>query len=107
MAREFLKEIWRLREDSHIKLLNDFALDVRMSAVFSDSLQLGRWIATCIVKTEKLDTRVQLIHKLIDTAQACLNMKNFIGVYGIMSGLYHPTVERLQQTFQVNKLMDS
>jgi len=88
MSREFLKEIWKLREDSHIRLLLDYSTD------------LSRWIASCILRAEKLETRVQVIHKLIDTAQSCLNLKNFVGVVGILAGLNHPTVERLQVTFQ-------
>jgi len=87
-SREFLKEIWKLRDDSNIKLLFDY---------YSE---LARWVATCILRAEKLETRTQIIHKLIDTAQACLNLKNFVGVFGILSGLNHPSVERLQVTFQ-------
>lgn len=41
-----------------------------------------------------------MIQKFIEVAQACLTLKNYMGMSSIVAGLTHPSIERLNITFQ-------
>eukprot|EP01118_Nematostelium_gracile_P016469 TRINITY_DN6827_c0_g1_i1.p1 TRINITY_DN6827_c0_g1~~TRINITY_DN6827_c0_g1_i1.p1 ORF type:complete len:749 (-),score=181.47 TRINITY_DN6827_c0_g1_i1:62-2080(-) len=85
--REYLKENWKLRSDSHI------------SAFLKRCEDLSRWVATSIVKLESKEGRVALITKFVDVAQQCLNLKNFNGLFAIMNAFEMPSVQRLTQSW--------
>ena len=58
------------------------------------SRALGRLVASDIVKHESKNKRVASLEKWIETANNCLQLKNFDAVFNIMDGIRHPSIER-------------
>jgi len=89
--REYLKETWKTRKVSNIRILHERCEE------------LTRWVATSIVKLESKEARANLISKFVDVAQQCLNLKNFSGFFGIIKAFLLPSIERLTQTWLIVK----
>eukprot|EP01116_Phalansterium_solitarium_P013293 TRINITY_DN3062_c0_g1_i1.p1 TRINITY_DN3062_c0_g1~~TRINITY_DN3062_c0_g1_i1.p1 ORF type:complete len:730 (-),score=188.67 TRINITY_DN3062_c0_g1_i1:198-2387(-) len=88
-SREYLKESWKKRSDSNIKNFLNMCRE------------LSRWVATVILQVESKDTRRLIIQKIIDAALVCEKLKNFAGLFLLVAGLQHPSIERLTATFQL------
>ncbi|GAM23342.1 hypothetical protein SAMD00019534_065170 [Acytostelium subglobosum LB1] len=58
------------------------------------------WVATEIVRTEKLKERVGVVKRFIIIAQKCREMGNFNGCMEILSGLQNSAVYRLSKTWE-------
>ncbi|KAI8065941.1 hypothetical protein BC940DRAFT_258464 [Gongronella butleri] len=57
------------------------------------------WVTSEIVRTPRLDERVQVIEKFIRLAQKCQAYSNFATLVQILLGLQSPSVSRLRKTW--------
>jgi len=57
------------------------------------------WVATEIVKTEKLKDRTAALSKFIEVAEKCRTYNNFNALMEILSGLQSSSIFRLRQTW--------
>lgn len=88
--REFLKESWKVLDDSNVKNL------------MQHSEHVGRWAASIVVSLVQQSARVCAISKLIDISQHLLNLRDYNSFFGIvMLGLMHPAVERLTESWDL------
>jgi hypothetical protein len=72
--REFLKEVYRYRDDS------------RLRHHVEKNKEWARMTASCIVSVTKKDLRINVIQKFLEVAQHLLSLKNFNGIFGIVTG---------------------
>ncbi|EFA85873.1 Ras guanine nucleotide exchange factor [Heterostelium album PN500] len=61
---------------------------------------VSNWVATEIVRTEKLKERVSVVKRFIIIAQKCRDIGNFNGCMEILSGLQNASVYRLSKTWE-------
>ena len=62
---------------------------------------VSTWVATEIVKAEKLKDRIQLVKNFIKIAHECKNLSNYNAVMEILSGLQNSAIYRLKKTWEV------
>jgi hypothetical protein len=58
------------------------------------------WVATEIVKTEKLDARVSVMKKFLNIAERCRELGNFNAIMEILAGLQNSAIYRLKKTWE-------
>ena len=59
----------------------------------------AEWVTTLVVSQEELGARVSCIEQLISAGQHLRMLKNFFGLYAVISGLGSVAVRRLQKTW--------
>ncbi|XP_004349414.2 guanine nucleotide exchange factor [Capsaspora owczarzaki ATCC 30864] len=60
---------------------------------------VSRWVATCVVDTESLKERVDVIINFLEVLAECERLNNFNGMMEILSGLQATSVYRLKFTW--------
>jgi hypothetical protein len=63
--------------------------------------KVASWIATTILQTKDLSSRVQLIDRFVDIGEACLKINNLNTTMAIIGGLNMTPVQRLRRTWEV------
>ncbi|CAO3632709.1 unnamed protein product [Cunninghamella echinulata] len=59
-----------------------------------------QWVASEIVRTRNMDTRVRVIEKFIRIALKCYHHRNYSTLMQMLLGLQSPAVSRLEKTWQ-------
>ncbi|GAN00980.1 low temperature essential 1 protein [Mucor ambiguus] len=59
-----------------------------------------QWVASEIVQSQQLDTRVKVIEKFLRIALKCYHHRNYSTLMQILLGLQSPAVSRLERTWQ-------
>ncbi|KAF1797335.1 ras guanine nucleotide exchange factor domain-containing protein [Mucor lusitanicus] len=59
-----------------------------------------QWVASEIVRSQQLDTRVKVIEKFLRIALKCYHHRNYSTLMQILLGLQSPAVSRLERTWQ-------
>lgn len=63
---------------------------------------VSSWVATEIVKTEKMADRVVKVKKFLNIARRCHEIGNFNGIMEVLAGLQNSAIYRLKKTFEVS-----
>ncbi|KAF2075763.1 hypothetical protein CYY_002945 [Polysphondylium violaceum] len=91
-SKECLNQAWN-KEDKLEKSPNIVAFIKRFN-------QVSSWVATEIVRQEKLKDRVSYVKQFILIAQKCRELGNFNATMEILSGLQNSSVFRLRKTWE-------
>eukprot|EP01133_Synstelium_polycarpum_P017494 gene17494-20872_t len=91
-SKECLGQAWN-KNDKEDRAANIVAFIRRFNAV-------SIWVATEVVRAEKLKDRVTVVKRFILIAQKCRDMGNFNGCMEILSGLQNSSVFRLSKTWE-------
>ncbi|KAL9554204.1 hypothetical protein MBANPS3_002911 [Mucor bainieri] len=59
-----------------------------------------QWVASEIVRSQQLDTRVKVVEKFLRIALKCYHHRNYSTLMQILLGLQSPAVSRLERTWQ-------
>ena len=62
---------------------------------------VSAWVATEIVKSEKIGDRVLKVKKFLNIAKHCRDISNFNGVMEILAGLQNAAIHRMKKTWDV------
>ncbi|OAD79276.1 hypothetical protein PHYBLDRAFT_5581, partial [Phycomyces blakesleeanus NRRL 1555(-)] len=62
--------------------------------------KICQWVASEIVRTRSIETRVQAIEKFIRIALKCYHQRNYSTLMQVLLGLQSPAVSRLEKTWQ-------
>jgi len=89
---EFFNQSWT-KKDKEILSPNILNMIKRFNKV-------SGWVATEIVKTEKLKDRTLVLGKFLEIADKCRSQNNFNALMEILSGLQSSSVFRLRQTWE-------
>ena len=88
---EFLNQAWA-KKDKEKRA-------PRVIAMINRFNQVSNWVASTVLRTETLRTRIQVLKHLIEIASKALALNNFNAVTEIISGLHTSSVYRLKQTW--------
>ncbi|EGC38273.1 hypothetical protein DICPUDRAFT_53443 [Dictyostelium purpureum] len=91
-AKECLGQAWN-KQDKEEKAPNIVNFIKRFN-------QVSSWVATEILRQEKLKDRVSYIKRFILLAQKCRELNNFNATMEILSGLQNSSVYRLRKTWE-------
>lgn len=72
-----------------------------ITQLISKSNSITEWVTQCLLKTESLRLRRNLLRMFIEICDACLEMNNFNTLFEIMMSLTSQPIYRLKQTWQV------
>jgi hypothetical protein len=62
---------------------------------------VSSWVATEILKSDKLADRVLKVKRFLNIAKHCRDIENFNGVMEILAGLQNASIHRLKKTWDV------
>ncbi|KAI9321569.1 ras guanine nucleotide exchange factor domain-containing protein [Dichotomocladium elegans] len=98
---ELVELRWRNRNKRSTSPIEEYRLDALGVEQLINYFNMAcQWIASEVVQTQSLDTRVLVVEKYIRIALKCYHHRNYSTLMQILLGLQSPAVTRLEKTWQ-------
>ncbi|KAI9020107.1 ras guanine nucleotide exchange factor domain-containing protein [Phycomyces nitens] len=91
---------WRKRSRAMATNISQEPLHEGVEQLIGFFNKICQWVASEIVKTRSIETRVRTIEKFIRIALKCYHQRNYSTLMQVLLGLQSPAVSRLEKTWQ-------